>query len=244
MLQKLLILVVLALCLGYSNIFGQSNIIVGKIIDSSTEQVISNAHIINISNGNGAISNEKGLFKIKAFIFDTLYVSSLSYNKHYFFINIDADTIEIRLDKKIYEIPEVDVYKFKNYNDFKFAVLTLPKESLMVDEIPWFKEYLAVSKSEFVNVVSFSPITMLYNRYSKTGQDVRMYARRLETDRFQASINSRYNHEIVSKLTGITNEEEILKFIEFCALPSAFILNVSDYDLYLAIINCFSEYSK
>ena len=54
----------------------------------------------------------------------------------------------------------------------------------------------------------------------------------------------RYNKEVVSHITGLKDEDQIRKFMEFCALQIKFILESTDYELYAAILGCYKEYCQ
>jgi len=90
--------------------FSQEKTIIleGNIFSSNSP--VSNAHIYNISKKIGAISNEEGLFKIKASESDTLFISSLEFKKLTFVIskeNIIAKKVEIELVQSVNELDEV-----------------------------------------------------------------------------------------------------------------------------------------
>ena len=46
------------------------------------------------------------------------------------------------------------------------------------------------------------------------------------------------------KITGLKDDQEIREFMKFCTLEVKFILEASDYELYLAIRNCYVEYAQ
>lgn len=92
------------------NIFSQEKTIIieGKIMSSNKR--VENAHIYNLSKKIGSISNEEGLFKIKASASDTLYISSLEYEKLTFILsekNLINKNVEIELIPIVNELDEV-----------------------------------------------------------------------------------------------------------------------------------------
>ena len=84
------------------------------------------------------------------------------------------------------------------------------------------------------------PVSILYEQFSKEGRSRRMYAEFLRKDKAW----TRYNSTVVSKITGLKNEDDIQKFMQFCALQIKFILESTDYELYAAILNCYDEYCR
>jgi hypothetical protein len=89
-------------------------------------------------------------------------------------------------------------------------------------------------------IVMQGPISFLYDRFSKEARSKRIYADLTRKD--AAAV--RYNSVLITKITGLQDEQEIKKFIEFCALPVEFILNASDYELYATILDCYEEFCK
>jgi hypothetical protein len=87
-------------------------------------------------------------------------------------------------------------------------------------------------------IVMEGPISMLYNQFSKEARSKRILAGLVKKD--EAAV--RYNPVLITKLTGIKDEGEIKKFIDFCALRVQFILEASDYELYAAILECYESY--
>jgi hypothetical protein len=84
------------------------------------------------------------------------------------------------------------------------------------------------------------PISYLYDQFSREARSKKTYADLM----IKEKVSKRYNKEVVAKVTGMTNEDEIKKFMEFCALQIQFILESTDYELYAAIMNCYSEFCK
>jgi hypothetical protein len=87
-------------------------------------------------------------------------------------------------------------------------------------------------------IVMQGPISFLYDQFSKEARSKRIYADLMKKD--EAAV--RYNNVVISKVTGIQDEDEIKKFIDFCGLRVEFILEASDYELYAAIMDCYENF--
>jgi len=83
-----------------------------------------------------------------------------------------------------------------------------------------------------------SIISFLYDKYSKEALSKKIYEGLMKKEK--AAV--RYNNALISKITGIKDETEIRKFIDFCALQVQFILDSSDYELYAAIMDCYQNF--
>jgi hypothetical protein len=221
---------------------GQDTIQQGRIIGLPTYQGADNIRIINLRTGRGAITDMHGYFRISCHRNDSILISSVQYEMKTFRAVPSVDTL-IYLEPAVYVLPTAKVlFNFKTYNEFKDAVLALPKESYEKDEIPWFKEYFAKSKEGYISTPSFSPITYLYNKYSKHALEMKRYNYILEQERVDALISSRYNPQIVSNITGLTSADDIKKFMDFCHIPDSYVISASEYELYQVIMNRFRKY--
>ncbi|MCK4662377.1 MAG: hypothetical protein KAT68_05900 [Bacteroidales bacterium] len=222
-------------------------ILIGKLINSFDSSVVTDAHIININSNKGTISNNKGIFKIPVNKNDTLVFSSIGFEYTVFTVCDSilnkADTIEINLLPRCYELPSVKIFPYMNYEDFKQAFLNMEIKDETIDlHLPDLTGFgKPVPKSEFGLAVS-SPITFFYNQFSKEGKELRKYAEIIKRDNYQKHIIIKYNKEIISLITGLKDDEEIMEFIEFCDFSDEFIKQSIDYDIYLAIKNCYRDF--
>jgi hypothetical protein len=157
-----------------------------------------------------------------------------------------------------------NIISYDNYNKFNKQVKTInPQDSV---QTPWpatwedfKKEFIEMkvedpianldlhlpSPKEMRNIaypqggiVIQGPISFLYDQFSKEAQSKRVYADLMRKD--AAAV--RYNHVLVSKITGLQDDKEIKKFMDFCAFQVEFILNASDYELYAAILDCYEDF--
>lgn len=223
---------------------GNDSIHSGRLLDITTAKGADNIHVINLRTMQGTSSDMHGHFSVYYQPGDTLLFSSVQFEKQYSIVRAESDTGYYFLTPAVYLLPTAKVFRYRTYDEFKEAVLTLPKELYEKDEIPWFRDYFQASKDEYVSVNSFSPITYLYDRYSKKAKEMQRYNFLIEQERTLNLVAIRYNADVVSRLTGLTSPEEIKKFMEYCQLPEPFILKAKDYELYLAIMNCYKQYSK
>jgi hypothetical protein len=89
-------------------------------------------------------------------------------------------------------------------------------------------------------IVMPGPISLLYNEFSKEAKAKKLYGELMTREKAE----KRYNKAVVARVTGLKNEDDIKKFMEFCALQIKFILESSDYELYAAILDCYAEFCK
>lgn len=104
-------------------------IIQGRIYSASN--IAENVHIFNLTKKSGTISNDLGLFQIKVSINDTLYISSIQYNKKFITItkqNMEARKVEIELTTLVNALDEVFLKHLTG--SLSFDIANKPKDTI------------------------------------------------------------------------------------------------------------------
>ena len=87
-----------------------------------------------------------------------------------------------------------------------------------------------------------SPISFIQSKLSKKIRKRREFLKkRLELESNQQA-RSRYNTEYVKEVTGIEDKLELEEFIEYCKFTDLFLVDVNDYDLVVAINQCYKNF--
>jgi len=110
----------------------------GAVLSSSTDESLQNVNIVNLTNLKGAITNEEGLFDIKAKVDDTLFFSYLGYKTlqvrvsadwvKYGNVKIKMTEVGIALEEVlVQEIQltgylEIDAKRIPIYNNSRFSI--------------------------------------------------------------------------------------------------------------------------
>lgn len=246
---KRLFTFILCSCLIYS--FAQTNetgrVIVNGEIKESNFEPVSYAHILLKTRNEGCVGDYYGKFTIGVFPGDTLIISAVSLHHEIIFI---PDTIssaeyfvQVFMQKDTVNLKELVVRPWP-------ATFKLLKEEFMKIEIedpiadldlhlptPEEMRNLAYSQG---GIVIPGPIGILYDQFSKEARSKKIYAELMKKE----NAGKRYNKTMVKRITGLKNDDDIRKFMEFCALQIRFILESTDYELYAAIMNCFGEFCK
>lgn len=107
-------------------------IITGKVVSSKDGEPIPFAHIVNLSRGYGATSDNFGIFRIGAADNDSIYISSIGFShlRMQLFLREMSETqsIPFYLSPVAYQIEAVVAKRWRDYSDFKhdFLALKLP----------------------------------------------------------------------------------------------------------------------
>lgn len=191
-------------------------------------------YLINSSNGNGTMTDYEGRFHIIAKNTDTLVFSFIGYAR-----------------KKI------PVAAIKNTNDSTKQVLKVIMQKVLVNlnevtvtavkfkpnEIDYMKRHLSRPKTGVINSFQ-SPITALYEQFSKKGREKRKLDEIFQRIFIEEQVAKKFNPEILRQLT----EDEFIDFEAFrryCWYVSDdYILSHEGYDLYQPIMDCYRRWKR
>ena len=113
------------------------------------------------------------------------------------------------------------------------------REKLRIIEMK--KELIGLDRSAQGGAVLGSPITYLYDRFSKSGRERREYAMLLAKDKQRRENGKKFDDFVVSTLTSFENEE-LARFKVFCSFHPSFIEMVDELTLYYEILRCRTEF--
>jgi hypothetical protein len=206
---------------GYSQ-----QLIKGRIVEPDSNSVMPFVYVINKTTGNGTMSDNAGNFYLKAGNQDTLVVSFVGFVRMKIPVtklhpNANGE-VTIVMKKIIYALGPVTVTSFK----------IKPYEREKMEKV------IQDAKIKPVNAIS-SPITALYDQFSKRGKEQRKLAAIFEQVFIDELVNQKINAEVVRKLTGDENID-YERFRKYCfALTDYYVLNHDGYDLYYKVMECY-----
>ena len=207
---------------------------------------ISKAHIINLSTRMGTITNDEGRFEILANKTNIIQISSVGYKTLLYVI---PNTEEVQLVKYFtvsidtVNLAEAIIYPFpQTLEELKKEFLELSIE----DETPQFDLHLEMAGIVALpqtGAIIHGPFTALYEKLSRSAKLRRKYEALMDYEYRREQASKIYNKELVTKLTGLNTEQEVAQFMNYCEFEPDFVLNSNSYDLYMAIKNCYSQFS-
>lgn len=216
---------IIALLAGFSPVFSQQ-LIKGRIVESDSNTVMPFVYIINKSTGNGTMSDNSGNFYLRTNTNDTLVVSFVGY------VRLKLPVNKLRADEK----GEVTIVMKKIV--YALGPITVTTFKLKPYEREKMKKVIEDAKIRPVDAIS-SPITALYNQFSKRGKEQRKLAAIFEQVFIEEQVNQKLNPEILRKLTG-DETIDYEKFRRYCyPLTDYYILNHDGYDLYYKVMECY-----
>lgn len=203
----------------------------GMVKDTVRPQGFYNLMVINMSTKQGVFGGGKGDFSVYARANDTIAFSVTGYSKKIIVVKADANCqmdTTIYLTSKVQEFETVEVHPIKSLEDIK-------------------KEREDLSKRETrtvtgVNVLQ-SPITALYERFSKTAQSKRLVAEMEHQDNIN-SILKELLRVYVSYDVVYLEEDQFEAFVYFLNIDEHFLKTASEYELITYIKDKLEHYKS
>jgi hypothetical protein len=234
---------------GYAQTIDNKRIIFHGIIKDSTNSPVSYAHILVKNRNEGYVGDYYGNFQLPVFPGDTLIISAVPFYHSTIIVpntNFDSDYLaEVILHQKVVYLKELTVRPWPaTYEQLKRDFMKVEVEDPLANldlHLPSPEELKMLSYSlEGGFGVRVPLISMIYNQFSREAKMRQEYTEAMNREKAY----KRYNSQLVSRITGIKNPDELGEFMAFCALQIKFILESTDYDLYAAILNCYDEFCK
>lgn len=203
----------------------------GSVQDTVHPQGFYNLMVINMSTRQGVFGGAKGDFSVYAGIDDTVAFSVSGYDKKIIVVKADSDCqmdTTIYLESKVQEYETVEVHPIKSLEDIKREREDLSK-----------RETRTVTG---VNVLQ-SPITALYERFSKKAQSKRIVAEMEHQDNIN-SILKELLRVYVSYDVVYLEEEQFEAFVYFLNIDEHFLKTASEYELVTYIKDKLEHYKS
>lgn len=249
--KKLVLLLGFLVCVTV--VFGQQKQYTGRVFDGITYQPLIGASVYNMNTKKFAFTDKDGKFSIYLSLNDTLVISKSVYRQLVVSINknIFYGSEDFFLYYKATMLKEVNIIAINpSYEGFKKDIVTmeLPDYYKHVEEakLTEFQKANATYKPDG-NLLSLggqmttSPITYLYDKYSRKSKMNRLYNEMLSYEEEVNRIQDKYNREIVSELTGLKGDE-LLKFMMYCGFSYYDLVRMSDAEIQAKIKAKYYDY--
>jgi len=219
-----------------------------KIMDADTAVLIPNCHIINKTQNMGTVSDEFGGFTITANVGDSIMFSAIGYGRVTMVARDSMYTNNriIRLKPVTYPLSEVDIGLLSTYSRFKRDILSREAQKA-INMTPFINQYSVyvppLPNQGGINVPLFvSPITFLYNLWSKEGRQYQHYLSVIHGTAEFMIIGEKFNGSLVKELTGFENDE-LIKFMSYCMFTKEYLLYAPEREIQREIMRKYREYT-
>ena len=230
---------------------GERVIVAGYVFEESTSSPLPYVNVYIKQTRIGTITDPSGYFLLSAKLNDTLTFSSLGYDKKYVVLTDTArenmKPIIVFLDTRIYELGSIDIIALKRYKQLEYDItnMRLPDDDYVyaARNFPFRPadiDYYSRGANPGFGLV-FSPITALYDMFSKEGKERRKLEEITERDQLSKIIDQKLSPDLVMKITGLSREDSNV-FINWCSFSPDFIKNLNEYDLISVIVFKHKQY--
>jgi hypothetical protein len=199
------------------------------------------ASIVNRQSGQKRIATRIGFVRLQLLPTDTIEVTAVGYESELLsgaFLIPDSisDTVHIYMKPKAYLLQDVTIRYSNRKRD---SLAQVAAEILKSD--PLLNNYDRVLNRNEGGIMS--PLTAIWNEYSKAGQDMRKFEEFMRHAQLLNQVNTRYNKKSIKRATGL-DDEWLDAYILYCNISKTFVLSASDYDLIVAMRECADRFRK
>lgn len=203
----------------------------GVIVDEDSVSSMPFVYVINKRTGNGNMSDNSGRFYLNMDPSDTIICSFVGYVK----LKLPVSRLSKGFESEAKIVMHKIAYNLKTVTVSAFKIQPYEREHM--------EKVIRNSKIRPVNAVE-SPITALYNQFSKRGKEQRKLAQIFEQVFIEEQVQQKINPEILRNLTG-DNSIDYEAFRRFCfSLTDYYIINHEGYDLYYKVMECYYRWKE
>ena len=237
-------LLIACLCCLSTALLGQHVLVEGMVIDADTKASLGSSHVV-LNGLSGTTPDIDGKFQMKVAPGDTLLITHVGYNdqvvlipatlrEHHYFIRVGLIPATVQLD-------EVTVYQWPaTVAAFKNEILAInPEEE---DQIKIPGAYYGPRRP--VEPGIGSPISFIASKLSRRARIHKQFLKRKQDILEHQHARARWNSDYVQEITGIEDEEELASFMEFCKFTDQYLGELVEYDLIVAINECYEDFKK
>ena len=216
-------MIILLICFSINALAQNSVIISGQAFDKESKLPLPKLMVINNRTNQGVFADAEGKFAITGLQSDTILFSAIGFLvKKVCVIDSTAKKkyyVEVTLQKLQYTLKEISVFASRNLNEIQRDI-----------------DKLGVKKGYSIDGLDAlgSPITYLYERFSKFGRSKQKVAEweneDLKRDILKDLFRLYVKHDIID-----LNDSEFDSFIKYLNLSDEFIQNATQFELVMAI---------
>lgn len=196
----------------------------GTVYDPENKGSIPNLMVVNKRTQQGYFGYNSGFFEVTAFKADTLIIAATGFTtiKISFRDSVEADSYNVRIPLKKLEVQlkPVEIFTRRDLEEIQKDIETLGYEK---------SDYML----EGVDAFS-SPITALYQSFSRRERNKRMVAEMRNNDRRRALLKELFRKYVDADIIQLSNDE-FDDFIDFCGVSESFLKNSTQYDFIMYV---------
>lgn len=222
------------LVLSTTGLFAQGEVTIrGKVVTSDPDHAYYDLMIVNRRTRNGSFGNADGTFEVKALRTDTLLIAAGGFLTRTFVLGDTAqrDSYDVIVELKAWRI------------ELK-PLEVLPERTLRQIQEDIDKLGYRESDYRLSSVDAFqSPITFLYQEFSKRERSKRLVAELRNEDKKRALLKELLTKYVEYDIINLS-DESFDDFIDFCAVPDDVIKGLSQYEFLMYVRKKYELYTS
>jgi hypothetical protein len=203
----------------------------GKVFDPENPSAYYSLMIVNKTTQHGILGEPDGTFTVYANKNDTIVIGCIGYQtlKISFADSVLKEEyhIKIPLQKLSINLNQVEV----------FAPRDLDKILSDIEQLGYSKKDYVISGIDAVR----SPITFLYQQYSRRERSIRRVAELQNEDKKRELLKELFQKYVDYNIINLNNEQ-FDAFVDFCNVSDEFLKNTSQYDFIMYIKYKFNQF--
>lgn len=227
----------------------EGEIINGVVLNDADDTSMENVNIVNLNQVIGTSTDDKGNFKMRAAVNDTLFFSYLGFKSirvrvtndwmKYGEVKIKMTELGIALEEVVIRpieltgYVEVDAKIIPIYDNYRYRIA-----GLGVGYEGGKSQPGAVSK---VLSSIFNPADFLYHVFGKRPKQMKKLRKMKEDDEIRNLLQSKFDRETLMAVLQL-ERDDINEILNHCSYSIDFIKSANDLQILDAISECYEEY--
>ncbi len=228
------LLLLLTLLLPATVLYAQEEVTIhGKVITSAHDRAYYDLMIVNKRTRSGTFGNSDGSFTVRALRTDTLLIGSIGHRTKAITMADSAHKevyrITVRMEPIQVQLAEVEILPER----------TLKEIQRDIDKLGYRASDYRMSQVDALQ----SPITFLYQEFSKRERSKRMVAYLENEDRKRELLRELLHKYVAYEIINL-HDEAFDDFIDFCNVPDEVIRGLTQYEFLLYVKHKYRLYSS
>ena len=228
----------------------QEEFVKGKVQSETSNAILQNVHVLNLTKVKGTITDFSGEFEIQAKVNDTLYFSYIGYKPLKIVVTNDLvrfDDNTIELTELAFSLEEVIIrpYQLTGYLeiDVKNAPVNTATRYRIIGLPNLGYEAGRRSRSGISRVIGaiFNPADFLNNLFRKKSLQMDKLRLMREDKEIKNLLATKFDREVLVQLLGV-EKNDIDEILRNCNFSDTFIQQANDLQIMEAINECYDEY--
>ena len=246
--KKFFLVIILCISsIAYSQVPNES--VTGKVQSETSESVLQNVHVINLTKVKGTITNSSGEFEIQAKVNDTLYFSYIGYKPLKIVVTNDLIRFKdntIELTELAFALEEIVIKPYQLTGYLEIDVKNAPVNTSARYRIIGLNlgyEAGRRSRSGISKVIGaiFNPADFLNNLFRKKSSQMDKLRLMRNDEEIKNLLSTKFDREVLVQLLG-GEKIDIDEILRNCNFSDTFIQKANDLQIMEAINECYDEY--